>query len=141
MEQYEVEELATEQDDVFRNLTIEDVQKGLESGVSDFFIIPPRVHGYTTKEKLWGQIIVDKKKAPAGHQPRKFHKDLQLEKKYKDLIEALVDSHEAGRAASKDPEKNRQVSDMVSGKGKGHDLLLHRELSSVPTFKSGVGGA
>jgi len=128
MEQYEVEELATEQDDVFRNLTIEDVQKGLESGVSDFFIIPPRVLGYSTKEKLWGQFFVDKKEAPAGRQPRKFHEDLQLEKKYKDLIEALVDSHEAGRAASKDPEKNRQVSDMVSGKGKGLVLLLHGEL-------------
>lgn len=76
--------------------------------------------GYATREKRWGQFSVDQTKPPPGKQPDKFEKDLQLAKEYKDLIRALVLSHDERRA--------KQVEDVVLDKGKGLVLLLHGEV-------------
>ena len=127
MEDFSTEEPVAESDDAFANLKLEDVPKRMEERPDDFLIIPPRVLGYSTKEKLWGQFSIEKKHflPPAGKEPKKFREDLQLDQKYKDLIEALVRSHEISQIETKTGSRSRQVKDMVNEKGKGLVLLLH----------------
>ncbi len=121
MENYDAEEPATETEDVFGGLVEEEVRlNGLDEKNNDFLIIPPRVLGYSTKEKLWGQFGIVSILPPEGKQPHKFRENLQLDDKYKELIEALVESHEANGNNGR-----RAVQDMVNDKGKGLVLLLH----------------
>lgn len=81
----------------------------------DFLLYPPRVLGYSTKEKMWGQFGVDRTSDAPGKQISKFKEKLQLDDRYKLMIQALVDEHE-GRA---------EIKDVVEDKGKGLVLLLH----------------
>ncbi len=114
MENYDAEEPATETEDVFGGLVEEEVRlNGLDEKNNDFLIIPPRVLGYSTKEKLWGQFGIVSILPPEGKQPHKFRENLQLDDKYKELIEALVESHEANGNNGR-----RAVQDMVNDKGK-----------------------
>ena len=117
MEHDSVEEPATETEDALAKWTKEDVENGVYNDSDDLLVLPPRFLGYATREKLWGQFQVDLTKPPAGPNRRKFHENLQLDQEYKDLIDALVKSHETGQSG--------QVQDMVSDKGKGLVLLLH----------------
>jgi SpoVK/Ycf46/Vps4 family AAA+-type ATPase len=86
----------------------------------NFVIFPPRVLGYATREKVWGQFGLDLLSERPGRQPEKFDSNLQLDPKYKTLIKALVQSHE--QAAE---HNGKQVEDVVQDKGKGLVLLLH----------------
>lgn len=87
----------------------------------NYLLLPPRLLGYATQEKVWGQFSVDNTKKPPGKLPKKFHENLQLDEKYKDLIEALVGSHESNQ----EREKELRIKDVVQNKGKGLVLLLH----------------
>lgn len=98
-----------------------DLQKALEDDTHQLF--PPRLLGYATKEKMWGQFAVDHTEEAPVKDTKPFREDLQLDPKYKDMIEALVDSHEKTTATRK--EKQLQVRDVVQGKGRGLVLLLH----------------
>ena len=59
-----------------------------------------------------------------------FKKELQLEERYKLMIQALVDEHE-GRGEN-DLGDRTQVKDIVANKGKGLVLLLHGQSHVVP---------
>ena len=98
-----------------------DLTKELDKKDDNFLVLPPRILGYATREKIWGQFCLDWTQPPAGKQPDKFRKDLQLNDKYKNLIEALVTSHA----------QNQPVKDVVKGKGKGLVLLLHGECRNI----------
>lgn len=86
----------------------------------NFVIFPPRVLGYATREKVWGQFGLDSMSDRPERQPNKFDENLQLDPKYKTLIKALVQSHEQASEHS-----GKQVEDVVQDKGKGLVLLLH----------------
>ncbi|KAI1337337.1 hypothetical protein F5Y15DRAFT_418099 [Xylariaceae sp. FL0016] len=105
-----------EYEDFFSSISdSSDVEKFAE--MNDVVILPPRVLGYATREKLWGQFFVDFTEPPPKKETKQFEQHLQLQQEYKDLIWALVNSHEKGRTS--------QVEDIVSEKGKGLVLLLH----------------
>lgn len=97
----------------------------------DFLLFPPRFLGYSTKEKIWGQFSVDQTSDVPGKQPSMFKKKLQLDERYKAMIQALVDEHE-GRGGNNSGDRT-QVKDIVEDKGKGLVLLLHGELNADPS--------
>jgi len=108
-----------------------DTEKSFEEN-DNYLLFPPRLLGYATQEKVWGQFSVDNTKKPPGKMPKKFHENLQLDEKYKDLIEALVGSHESNQERAKE----LQVKDVVQNKGKGLVLLLHGRFQA-PQFSNG----
>jgi SpoVK/Ycf46/Vps4 family AAA+-type ATPase len=95
------------------------IWKSLEDDTHQLF--PPRLLGYAAREKLWGQFSVDQTQQAPGKNPKSFREDLQLEPKYKDMIEALVESHESNAERG----RQLQVRDVVQDKGRGLVLLLH----------------
>lgn len=97
-----------------------DLEAGLDPENNNFVIFPPRVLGYATREKVWGQFELKSMQEPLGKQGGKFDDDLQLDPKYKTLIKALVQSHERSNSNS-----GTQVEDVVNDKGKGLVLLFH----------------
>ncbi|KAK4446488.1 transitional endoplasmic reticulum ATPase 1 [Podospora aff. communis PSN243] len=97
-----------------------DLHKPLDTADDNFVIFPPRVLGYATREKVWGQFGLHLMSDRPDRQPDKFDDNLQLDAKYKSLIKALVQSHE--QAAE---HHGKQVEDVVRDKGKGLVLLLH----------------
>ncbi|KAK3984333.1 transitional endoplasmic reticulum ATPase 1 [Cladorrhinum sp. PSN332] len=97
-----------------------DADSPLDPENDNFLIFPPRVLGYASREKIWGQFFLGSKKPRPPKQREKFAENLQLDDKYKNLIDALVQSHEnSGESGQK------QVEDLVQDKGKGLVLLLH----------------
>jgi SpoVK/Ycf46/Vps4 family AAA+-type ATPase len=92
----------------------------LDPDDDNYLIFPPRVLGYATREKVWGQFNTNSMSDRPDKMPDKFDKDLQLDDKYKTLIKALVQSHELTASKS-----GQQIEDVVQGKGKGLVLLLH----------------
>ncbi|RYP22908.1 hypothetical protein DL767_008956 [Monosporascus sp. MG133] len=117
LEHDEIGEATDDNESSFPKLEKEDLESSKALDSRHMLLIPPRLLGYSTREKLWGQFSVDQTNPPPGKQPQKFDHDLKLDKKYKDLIAALVNSHEARRG--------KQVEDVVHDKGKGLVLLLH----------------
>jgi hypothetical protein len=101
-----------------------DVSKGLDPNNENFLLLPPRLLGYATREKIWGQFSVDKTEDAHGQKREKFQDSLQLDPKYKNLIEALVNSHQLNQEKQRRTGQ-KQVEDVVSGKGRGLVLLLH----------------
>ena len=94
-------------------------------------LLPPRFLGYSTQDKFWGQFKVDETSNITKARVSMFQKNLQLEDKYKQMIQALVTSHESKKHTKKDKPK---IEDIVSNKGKGLVILLHGEfLSVLPT--------
>lgn len=49
--------------------------EALQTG-RDVLLLPPRLLGYSTREKLWGQFSVEETRRPPGLQPGKFKHDL-----------------------------------------------------------------
>jgi SpoVK/Ycf46/Vps4 family AAA+-type ATPase len=97
-----------------------DLSSGLDEEDDNYLIFPPRILGYATREKVWGQFNLDFVRDRSSKQPEKFNESLQLDPRYKRLIKALVQSHELNAA-----ERGKQVEDVVQDKGKGLVLLLH----------------
>lgn len=94
-----------------------------QAASKDYILYPPRFLGYSTKEKMWGQFAVDYTSNALPKQKTSFEDNLQLNKKYKKLIIALVEQHE-GRHEDTNDDKV-QVRDVVKDKGKGLVLLFH----------------
>lgn len=94
-------------------------------GVPDsdqYLCCPPRVLGYATKSKAWGQFKVEStKEVKSGHAAEAFKDKLELEDHLKDMIIALVENHESG----KKQEGKATVNDIVGGKGKSLIMLFH----------------
>lgn len=95
-------------------------------------LLPPRLLGYASKEKIWGQFLVDNlmtinhniEQAQAGP----FRNELELDVESKQLLMAFVQHHRA--SASREPKQNMANSDaeafdVIEGKGQGPVILLH----------------
>lgn len=72
-----------------------------------FKLCPPRLLGYATKEKTWAQFKISATRDAQEKQSNAFEKELQLDQRYKDMLLALVNSHES----------QQKVGDMVEDKG------------------------
>jgi len=94
-----------------------DLEEDLNPEDKNFLLLPPRLLGYATREKVWAQFSIRSIKPTQGKQPKKFQDILQLVPKYKKLIEALVASYDLKRA--------NQVPDVIQDKGTGLALLFH----------------
>ncbi|KAJ5432370.1 uncharacterized protein N7458_011526 [Penicillium daleae] len=94
----------------------------IEQERDKFLLCPPRVLGYSTQQKIWGQFKVD---AVRRVEPVKiktaFDTDLQLHQEYKDMIKALVENH----TKTNDSKTDRKDMDVIEGKGRGLVILLH----------------
>ena len=85
-------------------------------------LLPPRLLGYSTQSKFWGQFRVDGTSDVGKPDSDAFDNKLQLDKNYKEMIQALVKSHEG----EKSPNRNKvQIKDIAVDKGKGLVILLH----------------
>ncbi|KAI9761887.1 MAG: hypothetical protein M1840_001540 [Geoglossum simile] len=85
-------------------------------------LLPPRFLGYSTQDKFWGQFKIDGTSKVSKARQSMFQKNLQLEDKYKRMIQALVTSHESKNNTKGD---RPQIKDVVEDKGKGLVILLH----------------
>lgn len=86
----------------------------------DFYLLcPPRVLGYATQHKSWGQFKVENTTDVPDNLPKTFEKKLELDKKEKDMIRALVENHERTKSGK------AQVTDVIEGKGRNLAILLH----------------
>jgi hypothetical protein len=90
----------------------------------DFILYPPRLLGYSTKEKVWGQFNVSSTTNVKPASLSLFADSLQLDENYKKMIESLVTDHGGLKEGSGQSDKVR-VKDVVDGKGKGLVLLFH----------------
>lgn len=93
-----------------------------KSKLKEYLLYPPRVLGYSTKEKIWGQFGVDQTKKVEVPESDLFEEKLQLNKVYKRMIDALVKDH--GKRRDKKNHR-KEVEDIVDNKGKGLVLLFH----------------
>lgn len=100
-----------------------DVNKVLEEDTDTYQLFPPRILGYATREKMWGQFSVEIAGSAPSINRKPFREDLQLDAQYKDMIEALVNDHQFSAALRDEIVQN--VEDVVKGKGEGLVLLFH----------------
>jgi hypothetical protein len=84
-------------------------------------LYPPRVLGYATQQKSWGQFRVDKTKDVPSELSKAFDEKLELDKDDKKMLKALIENHESSKAAG-------VPQDVVEGKGKNLVVLLHGKL-------------
>lgn len=93
---------------------------------------PPKVLGYALRQKIWGQFRInslrrreDRKEVDRSTY---FEQDLQLDQKYKQILLAFIQNHEAkSNQIGKHLVKNEdpQTFDIIKHKGKGLAILLH----------------
>ncbi|RFU26079.1 hypothetical protein B7463_g10249, partial [Scytalidium lignicola] len=118
MDHVSVEVPVGELKDMFADLNFNDIQSYLHDKVKEnMLLLPGRLLGYATRERVWGQFFVKLILPSSGKNPRIFRENLQLEHTYKDLIEALFASHL--------PMQDHQLEDVKIGQGGGSILLLH----------------
>lgn len=93
---------------------------------------PPRVLGYALKGKMWAQFRISScKDLTADSESRTyFQKQLQLDDRYKQMLNALVQNHKYSRpnydgVKQQKPDKLPTSLDPIEGKGKGLAILLH----------------
>ena len=85
-------------------------------------LLPPRLLGYSTRGKYWGQFRVDGTREVGEPSSDGFQNKLQLDDNYKMMIKALVDNHQGENSNASD---KIQVSDIAVDKGRGLVILLH----------------
>ena len=78
-----------------------------------YLLCPPRVLGYSMKEKKWMQFAVESLLKPNPADRNTFDNKLQLRSGYKELIWKSVLSH-----------RKPNIADYTPGKGKGLIILL-----------------
>ncbi|KAH7063104.1 hypothetical protein B0J12DRAFT_157935 [Macrophomina phaseolina] len=94
-------------------------------------LCPPKVLGYVPGERMWAQFRVENiyeiSESARKDNADRFHTQLELDKKGKDMLLALVKHHQARRDAlgrSTSADDSREL-DPIEGKGKGLAILLH----------------
>lgn len=104
---------------------IKDNFKERKTGESFLSLLPPRFLGYSTQEKFWGQFSVDFTHPVSNKKTGdKFKDELQLGVEYKQMIHALVSSHQS-QNVTRDSNSPAEIKDVVENKGKGLVILLH----------------
>ena len=102
-------------------------------------LLPPRLLGFSLKERVWGQFLVHKieRSAPKDDRDRQgpFWKDLELDKESKELLWAFMQQHKVTATlsnANKSGSTNAEAADarlksidVIEGKGQGLVILLH----------------
>ncbi|PSS00675.1 hypothetical protein BD289DRAFT_450244 [Coniella lustricola] len=107
----------TTEDDIFFE-TVSSLKPNEPLPMEDnFLLLPPRVLGYATRQRVWGQFHLDSASEKDKPNPHDFKQTLQLSQRYKDMIESLVAAHMH--------KVKRPITDIVEEKGKGLVLLLH----------------
>lgn len=91
--------------------------KPLDPNNDSFLVTPPRLLGYATRQRIWGQICLDWADSKKSADKEAFLDKLQLNLHDKNMILSLVESHVKG--------KETRVKDIVENKGQGLVLLLH----------------
>ncbi|PKS06066.1 hypothetical protein jhhlp_007900 [Lomentospora prolificans] len=97
-----------------------------------FLLLPGRVVGYQLKAKRWCELqVVGLERIPAEMQQNdSAFNQLQLEKKSKDMIKSLIESHKTRASRG-----TRQImADFIENKGDGLVILLHGEPGTGKTF-------
>ncbi|RYP41714.1 hypothetical protein DL769_011530 [Monosporascus sp. CRB-8-3] len=112
-------ETVGESEDPFANLSPGEVGRVAYRDHKHILLLPGRLLGYAMREKLWGQFSVELAKPPLEKCPRAFLDRLQLEDRYKVLIQALFATHEARQG------RNVQDADFVHELGRASVILLH----------------
>ena len=100
-----------------------DDENNNEIDPDEHLLYPPRLLGYSTREKIWGQFNVDKTTDVPPLSVNLFKDKLELDQKYKSMIQALVYEH--GRKGAQDDPNRVKIKDVVKDKGKGLVLLFH----------------
>jgi hypothetical protein len=85
---------------------------------------PPRVLGYTLKQKKWSQLLVEKLQSPDEADASVFEEKLQLEPDSKDLVRWSVQAHERGKKTDNKGE-SLGLQDFAPDKGKGLVIMLY----------------
>ncbi|KAL1857461.1 hypothetical protein Daus18300_010325 [Diaporthe australafricana] len=92
-------------------------EKPLDPNNDNFLVTPPRLLGYATRQRIWGQICLDWAEPKKKADQQVFLEKLQLNSRDKNMILSLVVAHMKT--------KEKKVKDIVENKGKGLVLLLH----------------
>ena len=92
-------------------------------------LCPPKVLGYVPTERVWAQFSVKRLENIEQEQREKdklcFEKTLELEKKHKDMLLALIRNHESRQNKADSSAGSDLVQDPIEGKGRGLAILLH----------------
>lgn len=67
-----------------------DIEEDLVPDETNFLLLPLRLLGYATRERVWTQFNLETTKPAPGKQVDKFQLDLQPDPKYKMMVEALA---------------------------------------------------
>jgi hypothetical protein len=92
----------------------------LDPGEENFLLLPPRLLGYATREKVWAQFNVDQKRPAPGKQPKRFWDTLQIDRSYKNMLASLV--------LSRDRDLSNGIEDVMQPQGVGAIVMLHGAL-------------
>jgi len=92
----------------------------LDPGEENFLLLPPRLLGYATREKVWAQFNVDKKWPAPGKQPKRFWDTLQIDRSYKNMLASLI--------LSRDRDLSNGIEDVMQPEGVGAIVMLHGAL-------------
>lgn len=92
------------------------VDEPLDSSDDNYLLMPPRLLGYATRQRVWGQFSIDTAMPAAKGDPQAFRHTLQLNERYKDMIESQVAAHmQKGK---------KPIVDIIEEKGKGLVLRM-----------------
>ncbi|RAH49971.1 P-loop containing nucleoside triphosphate hydrolase protein [Aspergillus brunneoviolaceus CBS 621.78] len=87
-----------------------------------YILCPPRFLGYSTPQKIWGQFEASSVERVRPVKPdTAFDLDLQLDRRYKSTIKALVEKH----STAKDSKAGDKDMDVIEGKVRGLVVPLH----------------
>lgn len=116
--------IAPEDEYEFRQLVVKKIpeedpgwEKPLDPNDDHFLVTPPRLLGYATRQRIWGQICLDWADPKKQADRDVFLRKLQLNSRDKNMILSLVEAHMQS--------KEKKVKDIVENKGKGLVLFLH----------------
>jgi hypothetical protein len=113
-------------------VTPADLGKAFSEDEGRLLLLPPRLLGYASKEKVWGQFLVDSlisiNHTAEQAQNGSFWNELELDDESKKLLMAFVQRHRS--SASREPGQSMastdaKAFDVIEGKGQRLVILLH----------------